>query len=320
MVENPHSQEAFKMTPIAYTLLEREDGKILLMRRTSGRLSLPAGHVEAGERVETTAARESWEELGIVIATSDLKLAHTVHLKDPDGQRVGFFLRAKKWSGEPKNQEPDECDGLQWASIDDLPEDTNQHITLALQNMRKGVPLTEYGWESSRVKSVSYKKTVKPKEKSDDEEVKDEAKIEMSEETGKVLKVALEEAQRLSHNYIGTEHLLLAFTRMKSETKVKKFLIDCIITEKRVRERVNSIVGQGDPLYKLDEITFAPRAQEAINTGMYFARLFGKRNLEPEHILLAMIEDGEGIGNMIMKELGFEFSPKAKKFKASLRS
>lgn len=156
------SQEVFKMTPIVYILLER-DGKVLLSRRSNrsklaGRWGLPAGHLEDGEKTPDTAVREAKEELGIDIDPLDLSFVHTLNLKDGDGQRVGFILRAKKWRGRPKNQEPEKCNGLLWASPKKLPKKTGPHIVLALSNIRRGVRVTEYGWPQNPSQSSSSSK------------------------------------------------------------------------------------------------------------------------------------------------------------------
>jgi len=145
------SPEVFKMTPIVYILLER-NGRILLSKRShrsrfAGRWGLPAGHLEDGEKTPETAIREAREELGIDIDPSDLKFVHTLNLKDHDGQRVGFIWRTSKWKGKPRNIEPEKCAGLLWVAPKKLPKNTGPHIVLALSNIRRGVRVTEYGWE-----------------------------------------------------------------------------------------------------------------------------------------------------------------------------
>lgn len=149
--QHDHPKEVFMMTPIAYILLEK-DGKILLSKRTrksklNGRWGLPAGHIEEGETSVQTAAREAREELGIIIDESDLTPIHTLHLKDPDGQRAGFIVKARKWIGKPKNAEPEKCDAIMWANRDRLPRKISPHIVLALSNIRKGIKVTEFGWD-----------------------------------------------------------------------------------------------------------------------------------------------------------------------------
>lgn len=150
-VQGDHPREGLKLTRIAYILLERQDGAILLSKRNRSRLGdtwgLPAGHIEEGETWFQTTVREAHEELGVILEEKNLEHIHTLHLKDPDGQRVGFVVRAKIWVGEPKNMEPEKCAGIMWVDPNNLPKDTVGHMVSAFSNMKKGIRVTEYDWE-----------------------------------------------------------------------------------------------------------------------------------------------------------------------------
>lgn len=138
--------ESFMVTPIVFMVFERGN-QVLLIQRNSGRFSLPAGHVEDGERVEDTAARESSEELGVEVATADFNLMHVSHLKDRVGQRVCFFMKATSWKGEPENLEPDRCLGMGWYDKDQLPESIIPDVKAIIGDMRQGIFFSQHGWE-----------------------------------------------------------------------------------------------------------------------------------------------------------------------------
>ena len=130
-------------------LLERE-GRLLLMRRAGtgffdGLYSLPGGHVEPGESVRQTAVREMREEVGVEIAPDELACLGVVH-RLSDTNRIDFFLRAGRFSGEPRICEPDKCDALGWFERDRLPADTVAYVREALA-AGEGPWILELGWE-----------------------------------------------------------------------------------------------------------------------------------------------------------------------------
>ena len=133
-----------------HVLCERE-GCILLMRRAGtgffdGLYSLPGGHVEAGESVARTAVRELDEETGLTIAPQDLDWVGVVH-RLSDTNRIDFFLRARRWVGEPVIREPGKCDRLEWFRRDALPEAMVPYVREALQ-AGPGPWMLELGWQA----------------------------------------------------------------------------------------------------------------------------------------------------------------------------
>ena len=105
--------DRFKLVPEAHLVLVRADRILLLRRRNTdyedGKYSVIAGHMEDGETAREAICREAHEEAGIELAPDDLEFAHVVHRADR-GQRVGFFFRALRWRGEPRNMEPHKAD------------------------------------------------------------------------------------------------------------------------------------------------------------------------------------------------------------------
>jgi 8-oxo-dGTP diphosphatase len=137
----------------AHLLLERLDGRVLLMVRANtgymdGRAGLPAGHVEPGESADTAMIREAKEELGIVIDPADLTFAHVMHRRTPgeDTARVSFFFTACRWAGEVINAEPDVCASLIWCDPASLPDYTIGYIADALASVRVGQRFSAHGW------------------------------------------------------------------------------------------------------------------------------------------------------------------------------
>jgi len=139
--------------PAAYIFFEKDD-KYLIARRANtgyedGNYQVPAGHIEMGELPSEAAIREAKEEVGVDITQEDLEFVHISYRPKHDNtdNRVDFFFRARKWTGEITNMEPEKCDELRWVSPEEFPENTTSHIRDAFESMIKNVPFRELGKE-----------------------------------------------------------------------------------------------------------------------------------------------------------------------------
>jgi 8-oxo-dGTP diphosphatase len=143
------SKKYHTCTPASYLILIHEK-KALLIRRFNtgyedGNYSLPAGHVEPGERPTLCALREAEEEIGVSVREEDAHLVHTMYRKAED-DRVDFFFTTEKYSGVPQNKEPHKCDHMDWFPLDALPANTIPYIKTALEAYQKGEHFSEFGW------------------------------------------------------------------------------------------------------------------------------------------------------------------------------
>ena len=132
-----------------HVVCERGD-RVLLMRRAGtgffdGLYSLPGGHLEEGESIPMTAAREMAEELDIRPDPAALRTLGVVHRRS-DTNRIDFFVEARAWTGEPRIAEPDKCDALHWCAPEALPEAMVPYVRTALQ-AGAGPWVLELGWE-----------------------------------------------------------------------------------------------------------------------------------------------------------------------------
>jgi ATP-dependent Clp protease ATP-binding subunit ClpC len=123
-----------------------------------------------------------------------------------------------------------------------------------------------------------------------------------TERARKVLSLAQEEAQRLQHNYIGTEHLLLGLVR-EGEGVAGKVLTSLGVDLKRVRKAVEDIIGRGDRIV-LGEIGLTPRAKKVIELAVDEARRLNHHYIGTEHLLLGLLREGEGIGAGVLESFG----------------
>ncbi len=143
-------KERFKLIPTSHLILIK-GGNILLSRRFNtgfqdGNYSVVAGHLDGNETFIQGMIREAKEEAGIEIVAEDLEIVHVMHRKSPPDERIDFFIKANKWRGEPKIVEPDKCDDLKWFLADNLPVNTVPYIRQAIENIKKKIFYSEFGW------------------------------------------------------------------------------------------------------------------------------------------------------------------------------
>jgi 8-oxo-dGTP diphosphatase len=138
--------------PVTIHLFFFRGDQILLLRRfqtgyMDGHFSVPAGHLDGEEKVRMAGVREAREEIGVQIDPQDMVFAGVFH-RQSDEERVDFFFQVRKWIGEPSNAEPEKCDELRWADVEDLPKNTIPYVRRAIENFRAGIQFEEFGWET----------------------------------------------------------------------------------------------------------------------------------------------------------------------------
>jgi 8-oxo-dGTP pyrophosphatase MutT (NUDIX family) len=123
----------------------RRAGKILLLRRAgnvyaSGQLCLPSGHLEEGENILEAGIRETKEETGIALDPATLRLALSIHQRNPrtTHTRIGFAFEPGHWDGEPVIGEPAKCSQLVWADPSSLPSNTVQYTAAIIGAIQRG--------------------------------------------------------------------------------------------------------------------------------------------------------------------------------------
>lgn len=123
-----------------------------------------------------------------------------------------------------------------------------------------------------------------------------------TERARKVVYLAQQEAARLGHNVVGTEHLLLGLV-VEGEGVAAKALEVLDISLDRIQQEVEKIIGSGEP-NPFGEIPFTPRAKRVLELAVDEGRLMGHNYVGTEHILLGLIREGEGVAAQVLKNLG----------------
>jgi len=124
----------------------------------------------------------------------------------------------------------------------------------------------------------------------------------LTERAQRVLQLSQEEARRLGHDVVGTEHLLLGLVG-EGQGIAARALQNLGINLDNVRQAVESMVGRGDP-ERVRMLTLTPRAKKVLELAMAEARQLGQGYIGTEHILLGLIREGEGVAAQVLTSLG----------------
>jgi ATP-dependent Clp protease ATP-binding subunit ClpC len=122
-----------------------------------------------------------------------------------------------------------------------------------------------------------------------------------TERAQKVLALAQEEAIRLGHNNVGTEHILLGLIR-EGEGIAAKALSVLGLGPEKIQKEVETLIGRGKE--SVQTIHYTPRAKKVIELSMDEARKLGHSYVGTEHILLGLIREGEGVAARVLNNLG----------------
>jgi ATP-dependent Clp protease ATP-binding subunit ClpC len=119
----------------------------------------------------------------------------------------------------------------------------------------------------------------------------------------RVIVLAQEEARSLSHDHIGTEHLLLGLVH--EGQGVACLVLDAMdISLPTVRAQVEEIIGRGTGAPSTIHIPITPRAKKVLELSLREALQMGHNYIGTEHILLGLIREGEGVGAQVLQRLG----------------
>ena len=116
------------------------------------------------------------------------------------------------------------------------------------------------------------------------------------------MQLAQAEARRYRHDYLGTEHILLALTTL-SESAAARALAALGVEERQVREATESVLGPGTGEAK-GELELVPRAKRSLELALDEARQLKHHYIGTEHLLLGMLRQGDNVAVGILSHLG----------------
>ena len=124
----------------------------------------------------------------------------------------------------------------------------------------------------------------------------------------RVVVLAQQEARMLNHDYIGTEHILLALIH-EGEGVAARALTTMGISLGAMRQAVEGIIGRGtQPPPESGHIPFTPRAKKVLELSLREALQLGNDYIGTEHILLALIREGDGVAAQVLLSEGVDIT------------
>jgi ATP-dependent Clp protease ATP-binding subunit ClpC len=122
----------------------------------------------------------------------------------------------------------------------------------------------------------------------------------------RVVVLAQDEARRLNHDYIGTEHILLGLIQ-EGEGVAAKALESLGISLNAVRAQVEEIIGRGQQAHP-GHIPFTPRGKKVLELSLRESLQLGHNYIGTEHILLGLIREGDGVAAQVLVKLGADLN------------
>jgi hypothetical protein len=122
----------------------------------------------------------------------------------------------------------------------------------------------------------------------------------------RVVALAQEEAKRLDHNYIGTEHILLGLIGEGGGVAAKA-LESLGISLDVVRQQVEELIGRGQQAPS-GHIPFTPRGKKVFELSLRESQQLGHNYIGTEHILLGLIREGDGVAPRVLVSLGADLN------------
>ena len=125
---------------------------------------------------------------------------------------------------------------------------------------------------------------------------------QFSDSAKRVIVLAQEEARGFDHAYVGTEHLLLGLIT-EGQSIAARVLNSAGITVPAVKELVVEIIGRGNGGASQTSIPFTPRAKSTFEHAWGESKARGAEQVRPEHLLLGVLNDRDGVGGQIITKL-----------------
>lgn len=127
-----------------------------------------------------------------------------------------------------------------------------------------------------------------------------------TERARKAIEYARDEAARLKHDYIGTEHLLLGLLRL-GEGGAVEVLTNIGIDLNELRQSVEDVVQPSGGTMAMGQLPLTARAKKLLEVSAQEARSLRSKDIDTEHLLLAMLRDEEGVAAQVLSMYDLDY-------------
>jgi ATP-dependent Clp protease ATP-binding subunit ClpC len=128
----------------------------------------------------------------------------------------------------------------------------------------------------------------------------------LTERAQVVILEAENESEKFKHGYVGTEHILLGI--LKEDGYSAKLLKKHGVTSENITTMIQRYLGYGDIKKSDDNILLTPRTKRLVDESFAAAKKLNHKYISPEHILLALLNQEEGMAYTILKSLNLDFA------------
>ncbi len=120
-----------------------------------------------------------------------------------------------------------------------------------------------------------------------------------TERARKAIEYARDEAARLKHDYIGTEHLLLGLIKL-GDGRAVEMLANVGIELSELKQSIEEFVQPSGGTMTLGQLPLTARAKKTLEVSGNEARALKSKDIDTEHILLALLKDEEGVAAQVL--------------------
>ena len=126
---------------------------------------------------------------------------------------------------------------------------------------------------------------------------------QFTEKAKKALALAEKAARNLRQSYVGTEHILLGLLR--EDTGVAATVLEnCGLEEQTLKEMIQELVAPESSVMLAERDGYSPRAEKVLEEAHKQAERFKSEKTGTEHILLALLKEGENVAVRLLNTLG----------------
>jgi ATP-dependent Clp protease ATP-binding subunit ClpC len=127
-----------------------------------------------------------------------------------------------------------------------------------------------------------------------------------TESARKAIEYARDEAARLRHDYIGTEHLLLGLIRL-GEGRAVEIITNLGLDLNDLKTSIEEVVQPSGGTMTMGQLPLTARAKKTLEVSGQEARALKSKDIDTEHILLALLKDEEGVAAQVLSTYDIDY-------------